>query len=367
VAPGAYPVSWRLDVALEELEPVPAAVTVHVGTSDVPARVVREGRFAQLRLKEPVVAARGDRVVLRTETTVGGGVVLDPAPARRFDPQRLELLETGDPEAIVRALVQRARDRGRSCRRGGCFRRPSSRRASRPPSTRATGSFRASGWTSSARPCGRGCRIEPGTSPLDPGIPLGELAAAGAVGAGRAPGAARRAQGRQGVRARRGARARRPGGRGRGASGAARRPRTSYASTTRASPGSSRSVGRSGASATATRFLPSSTTAGRAIVETLSADHDRRLSRRGRHLTTGRPAPARALRRRRDHPPRRRRAAAQGVAAALKATSKLPGHVAPEHALGLVELGLAARSAVPSPRSARVAAHRAAAATSTGS
>ena len=85
VEPGAYPVSWRLDVALEELEAVPAAVTVHIGTSDVAARVVREGRFAQLRLREPVVAARGDRVVLRTETTVGGGLVLDPSPPRRFD------------------------------------------------------------------------------------------------------------------------------------------------------------------------------------------------------------------------------------------------------------------------------------------
>src|SRR5580765_2280605 len=85
VEPGAYPVSWRLAVALEELEPLPPAVTVHLGTSDVPARVVRDGRYAQLRLREPVVAARGDRVVLRTETTVGGGVVLDPSPPRRFD------------------------------------------------------------------------------------------------------------------------------------------------------------------------------------------------------------------------------------------------------------------------------------------
>jgi selenocysteine-specific elongation factor len=105
VQPGHYPVSWRLDVALEELEPVPAAVTVHVGTSDVPARVVREGRYVQLRLQEPVVAARGDRVVLRTETTVGGGVVLDPAPPRRLEPRRLEILEQGDPEAIVRTVV----------------------------------------------------------------------------------------------------------------------------------------------------------------------------------------------------------------------------------------------------------------------
>ena len=105
VEPGRYPVSWRLDIALEELEPVPAAVTAHLGTSDVPARIVRGGRYAQLRLRAPVVAARGDRVVLRTATTVGGGVVLDPAPPRRLDVERLELLETGDPEAIVRALV----------------------------------------------------------------------------------------------------------------------------------------------------------------------------------------------------------------------------------------------------------------------
>ena len=69
---------------------------------------MREGRYAQLRLREPVVAARGDRVVLRAETTVGGGVVLDPAPPRRFDPQRLELLEQRRPG------VDRPRDRATS-------------------------------------------------------------------------------------------------------------------------------------------------------------------------------------------------------------------------------------------------------------
>jgi selenocysteine-specific elongation factor len=106
VAPGHYPVSWRLDVALEELEELPAAVTVHLGTAAVAARVVREGRYAQLRLREPVIAVRGDRVVLRTETTVGGGVVLDPAPPRRLDATRLELLERGEPEEIVRELVR---------------------------------------------------------------------------------------------------------------------------------------------------------------------------------------------------------------------------------------------------------------------
>jgi selenocysteine-specific elongation factor len=106
VEPGHYPVSWRLDVVLEELAPVPAAVTVHVGTADVPARVVRSGRYAQLRLRGPVVAARGDHVVLRTDTTVGGGTVLDPEPPRRLDPERLELLERGDAESILRGVIR---------------------------------------------------------------------------------------------------------------------------------------------------------------------------------------------------------------------------------------------------------------------
>jgi hypothetical protein len=39
-----------------------------------------------LRLAEPIVAARGDRVVLRAGTTVGGGRVVDPTPRRhRFE------------------------------------------------------------------------------------------------------------------------------------------------------------------------------------------------------------------------------------------------------------------------------------------
>ena len=105
VDPGHYPLSYRLDVRLTELEPVPAGVTVHVGTNAVAARVAREGDYAQLRLAEPVVAARGDHVVLRTATTVGGGVVLDPAPPRGLDAERLAVLERGDPEEIVRALV----------------------------------------------------------------------------------------------------------------------------------------------------------------------------------------------------------------------------------------------------------------------
>lgn len=109
VEPGAYPVSYRLDVALEELEPIPdgARLHAHLGTASVVARVVRLGeRHAQLRLSEPVVAAREDRVILRGETTLGGGVVLDPSPPRHRDPERVMLLERGDLATTIDAPVR---------------------------------------------------------------------------------------------------------------------------------------------------------------------------------------------------------------------------------------------------------------------
>ncbi len=113
VEAGAYPVSYRLDVLLEELEPIPERLSVHVhhGTAEHYARLVRVGdRFAQLRLASPAVAARGDRVVLRDRTTIGGGLVLDPAPPRRTSAERLALLEQGDPVAIVTGVLDASPD-----------------------------------------------------------------------------------------------------------------------------------------------------------------------------------------------------------------------------------------------------------------
>ena len=79
---------------------------MHLGTSHALARVVRVGDVhAQLRLSAPVVAARGDRVILRAETTVGGGVVLDPAPPRHRDSERVERVDRGEIAATVDAPV----------------------------------------------------------------------------------------------------------------------------------------------------------------------------------------------------------------------------------------------------------------------
>jgi selenocysteine-specific elongation factor len=174
VEPGHYPVSYRLDVHLEEIADVPAAVTVHVGTKAVPARVARDGAYAQLRLAEPVVAARGDRIVLRTQTTVGGGTVLDPAPPRRLDTARLAVLERGDPEEIVRALVH-----------GPVTRNDLQARGVLAPAELARGlvAVRSAGehvfsdaWLAELRATVHArLAARAASDPLDPGVPIAEL------------------------------------------------------------------------------------------------------------------------------------------------------------------------------------------------
>jgi selenocysteine-specific elongation factor len=83
-----------------------ARVHVHHGTRDVPARLVAlGGDLWQLRLEQPLLAAAGDRLVVRSVAppdTLGGGTVLD-ARARRHGARpeivaRLERLARGEPE-----------------------------------------------------------------------------------------------------------------------------------------------------------------------------------------------------------------------------------------------------------------------------
>ncbi len=75
----------------------------------------REG-WLQIRLQEPCALTRGDRFILRYPSpgeTIGGGVVIDPAPGRRwqrFRPEviaRLETLARGTPaEMIAQSLAR---------------------------------------------------------------------------------------------------------------------------------------------------------------------------------------------------------------------------------------------------------------------
>jgi selenocysteine-specific elongation factor len=180
VEPGGYPASYRLDVLLDELHHVKdhAPVHVHHGTTDHVARLVRVGdRYAQLRLATPAVAARGDRFVLRNETTVGGGIVLDPAPPRRTSAERLALLERGDPASIVLAALTAAA--------GPLTRTELERRAVLGPAELELGLSEAvmigSFYTTRewldelADDVERRLSERARTSPLDPGIPLAEL------------------------------------------------------------------------------------------------------------------------------------------------------------------------------------------------
>jgi selenocysteine-specific elongation factor len=106
IEPGSYAPSYRLDVELRELAPIPERALVHHGTSATLARVVRNGRFAQLRLAAPVIASRGDRVVLRAGTTLGGGTVIDASPPRHADADRFERAARG--EQVAHAPVRAA-------------------------------------------------------------------------------------------------------------------------------------------------------------------------------------------------------------------------------------------------------------------
>ncbi|HVV91494.1 MAG TPA: selenocysteine-specific translation elongation factor [Solirubrobacterales bacterium] len=89
VAGAALAPTYRLDVELasgSEAILGERRVQVHHGTRESPARVVDRGDgAAQLRLERPLLARRGDRVVIRRiapPDTLGGAVVTDPSPRR---------------------------------------------------------------------------------------------------------------------------------------------------------------------------------------------------------------------------------------------------------------------------------------------
>ena len=94
-------------------------VQVHHGTREAPARLAwLGGRFWQLRLEQPLVAAGGDRLVVRQiapPDTLGGGRVLDPRP-RKHGPGARPARPPRAPGArgAGGAAVHGARARGRA-------------------------------------------------------------------------------------------------------------------------------------------------------------------------------------------------------------------------------------------------------------
>ncbi|QKG84899.1 selenocysteine-specific translation elongation factor [Kroppenstedtia pulmonis] len=95
-------------------------VTLMIGTSEVSADLILYDRkewtpgdkiFASLRLHQPVVAARGDRFILRRPTpsaTVGGGWVIVPdAKPHKINPATAELIQTWMNASLAERILEK--------------------------------------------------------------------------------------------------------------------------------------------------------------------------------------------------------------------------------------------------------------------
>jgi selenocysteine-specific elongation factor len=111
--------SYRLDVRVEPPLPAgdrPPRVQVHHGTRTAAGRVVplSDDGLAQLRLESPLLARAGDRFVLRSIApvgTLGGGEVIDPAPARHGPgpaTARVRAMAAGSPEQLLELALDEA-------------------------------------------------------------------------------------------------------------------------------------------------------------------------------------------------------------------------------------------------------------------
>ncbi len=132
-SPGRFRATSLLDAEVTLMPDRPALengarVRLHVASAEVLARVrVLDGEevssvasgLVQFRLEQPVVAGRGDRLVVRSyspATTVAGALVLDPLPPKRraTDRSALERLRAagGDVGAVAAWMVAESGARG---------------------------------------------------------------------------------------------------------------------------------------------------------------------------------------------------------------------------------------------------------------
>lgn len=132
LTPGFLRPTYRLDASFKLLAGARtlanrSRIRFYLGTAEVLGRIILldrnelkggEKAFVQLLMEEPVVATRADRFILRSYSpmqTIGGGLIIDPAPPRhrRFEPSVLASLEKrleGSPQEILAQVVQEHRD-----------------------------------------------------------------------------------------------------------------------------------------------------------------------------------------------------------------------------------------------------------------
>ncbi|HEX8600483.1 MAG TPA: selenocysteine-specific translation elongation factor [Chloroflexia bacterium] len=122
--PGTLEPTTRVDVRLDLLVDSPvtleqnSSLDFFTGASETPAQATLldvdrlepgQSGLVQLRLREPVAVAKGDRYIVRRPSpslTIGGGEVIDPHPRRhkRFSEETLQTLRTlqqGTPEELL--------------------------------------------------------------------------------------------------------------------------------------------------------------------------------------------------------------------------------------------------------------------------
>ncbi len=117
VPAGVFKATRLLDAKLNLLRKLGrGGIRLYIGTAEVMGEVslhkVDGQDIGRIRLKQRVVASYGDRFILRLvspSVTIGGGVVLNPHPSRRFSEEVTRDLLSDDPSRLIVGL---ARDAG---------------------------------------------------------------------------------------------------------------------------------------------------------------------------------------------------------------------------------------------------------------
>ena len=117
VPSGIFSATRLLDARLNLLRKLGrGGIKLYIGTAEVFGEVslhrVDGQDTGRIRLKQSIVASYGDRFILRSvspSATIGGGVVLNPHPTRRFSEEVIRDLLSDDPARLIAGL---ARDAG---------------------------------------------------------------------------------------------------------------------------------------------------------------------------------------------------------------------------------------------------------------
>lgn len=129
IRPGAWNTTERIDIRVRSISELTfsirqrSALKLLIGTAEVFADLILYDRkewkpgeeiYATLALHQPVVAARGDRLILRRPTpaaTVGGGEVVEPrAPKRKIHPSVTEAIRQSYTSTPAERMLRILRD-----------------------------------------------------------------------------------------------------------------------------------------------------------------------------------------------------------------------------------------------------------------